>query len=144
MAFPTVPKTLAQAALVPVGVLWAGGGVFLYSFIRPTKMEDGTYWDLIDPISVERATSLQRQALLVGMVGLGVAAFHLAMAILWRKTAWRRWAGAILGGLYCASAIPLFVTAMRQPSSALPVYTVVASVMGVLLLMGSRWMPAGT
>ena len=128
----------AQIALSLVGMLWLVGGLFLYGFISPKRHEDGTYWDLIDPVSVERAGELRRESIVILVMAIAVGVIHFAVAALCWRRAWGRWVIGIVGSLYCIAAVPLAVYAVRDVSSALPIYTAIAAVLGVILLNGSR------
>jgi hypothetical protein len=125
----------AQIALLIAGGLWILGGLFLYSFVSPSKI-DGVYWSMIDPISNEHAAALQREARMCLSVGAIGGACHLAVAAV-SKQRWGRWLLMVLGGLYCAGAL-LAAAAIRDPSTAFPVYALLAVILGSLLLNASR------
>jgi hypothetical protein len=126
----------AQSALLIAGGLWILGGLFLYGFVSPSKV-DGVYWSMIDPISNEYAAVLQREARMCLSVGAIGGACHLAVAAVSRQR-WGRWLLMVVGGLYCAGALPLAAGAIWDPSSALPVYALLAVILGSLLLNASR------
>ena len=128
----------ARVALILAGILWVVGGLFLYGFVLPKRDHEGTYWDLIDPVSLERAGELRREAILILVIAITAGVIHLAIVgLCWRRT-WGRWVIVTVGGSYCLAAVPLAVYAVRDFSSALPLYAAIAAVLGAILLNGAR------
>ena len=126
----------AQIAILIAGGLWVLGGLLLYTFVSPIEI-DGTYWNMIDPISDERAAALQRESFIYIFIGTIAGAGHVAAAAVCRK-AWGRWLLMIMGGLYSAVALPLAAGAVLEPGTALTVSAAVAMALGLVLLNASR------
>lgn len=127
---------VAQIALIIAASLWVCAGSLLGAWLSPTKI-DGVYWHMIDTISDEHAAALQRDALISITIGMIGGAGHAVAAVVCRRS-WGRWLLMALGGLYLAAALPLAADAVQKPSTAIPVYAVLAFTLGLLLLNASR------
>jgi hypothetical protein len=80
--------TLAQTALVLVGAFWAFGGLFLWSMMSPSCDDDGTCWDMIDPVSPERAGERRLCAAIVFVVFLPMRGGVEGHCSSWASSTW--------------------------------------------------------
>ena len=125
-----------QIALLLAGGVWIIAALFLYGWLSPTKI-DGVDWDMIDPITPEHAAALQRDARVSLVIGTTAGVVQMAAAGVCR-TSWGRWLLLTLGLLYSAAVVPLAACAIRDASTASPVYAALALILGLLLLNASR------
>jgi hypothetical protein len=131
--------TAALVALIFAAVVWVLAGLFIFNFVWPHYV-DGRYWNMIDPVSPEKAASMRRDAVTMLMVVIAIALAHLAIAFLHRKTSWGRWLTMTAGTLYLVGAFRLMFETLHNAhdAGALPVYAVGAILLSFLMLNGSR------
>jgi hypothetical protein len=131
--------TAALVALAIAAVAWLLAGLFTFMFVWPRKI-NGQYWDIIDPISPEKAASKRWDAIMFLMVVSAIASVHLTIAILHWRTSWGRWFTMSAGAFYLVGAFCLLIVTLCHSSDAgaLPMYAVGAVVLSVLMLNGAR------
>jgi SAF domain len=132
MTTRSTAQLAGRVCLALVGIGWPLASLLVSFLFFPSRFEDGTYYQGIDPLTDSEARRLQLELVLLVVGSSVVGALHFPIALRWSRPRWHI-AGLVAGTIYCLCTVLLVGVSFFAPAVVFPWVFISAAVGGLLM-----------